>query len=45
VYTNEHNLEWCGFSFGNGQALWNNSDKECGHLYDASGIEVSTYCY
>ena len=44
VYTNEHHPESCGFSFGSGQALWNNGG-DCGHLYDASGAEVSTYCY
>lgn len=44
VYTNEGHPESCGFSFGNGQALWAN-DGECGHLFDPSGAEVSTYCY
>jgi hypothetical protein len=45
VYTNENHPEHCGFSFNNGQALWNNSDRECGHLFDANSAEVSTYCY
>jgi len=44
VYTNEIHPETCGFSYGNGQALWAN-DGECGHLFDANGVEVSTYCY
>lgn len=44
VYTNEQHSESCGFSFGSGSALWANAG-ECGHLYDASGAEVSTYCY
>jgi micrococcal nuclease len=44
VYTNENHPESCGFNFGNGRALWANSG-ECGHLYDANGTEVSTYCY
>lgn len=44
VYTNEHHPESCGFSFGHGQALWNNKG-ECGFLYDASGALVSEYCY
>jgi hypothetical protein len=44
VYTNEHHPETCGFSFSSGQALWKNSG-DCGHLYDGSGAEVSTYCY
>lgn len=44
VYTNEHHPETCGFSFGSGRAIWNNQG-DCGHLYDPSGAEVSTYCY
>lgn len=44
VYTNEHHPEWGGFSFGRGSAIWANKG-ECGHLYDPSGREVSTYCY
>ena len=44
VYTNEDHPEYCGFSFGSGRALWAN-DGECGHLYDAEGVEVSTFCY
>jgi micrococcal nuclease len=44
VYTNEYHPESCGFSFNRGDALWRNSGQ-CGHLFDASGAEVSTYCY
>ena len=44
VYTNELHPESCGFSFGSGQAIWNN-EGDCGHLYDSTGAEVSTYCY
>jgi hypothetical protein len=44
VYTNEYHSESCGFSFGSGQAIWNNKG-DCGHLYDSAGAEVSTYCY
>jgi endonuclease YncB( thermonuclease family) len=44
VYTNENHPESCGFSFGSGQALWNNGG-DCGHLYDSNGVEVSSYCY
>jgi len=44
VYTNEHHPESCGFSFGSGWAIWANKG-ECGHLFDASGREVSTWCY
>lgn len=45
VYTNEYHPESCGFSFGSGHAVWNNSDHDCGHLYDNSGAEVSLNCY
>ncbi len=44
VYTNEVHPEACGFSFGSGQAIWNNGG-DCGYLYDAAGNEVSKYCY
>jgi hypothetical protein len=45
VYTSEDHPEWCGFNFRHtGSALWANGG-ECGHLYDPSGAEVSTYCY
>jgi hypothetical protein len=43
VNTNEVHPGYCGFSFGSGQALWNNRG-DCGHLFDAAGSEVSTYC-
>jgi endonuclease YncB( thermonuclease family) len=45
VYTNEHHPESGGFTFASGGALWNNRDRECGHLYDSTGRKVSTYCY
>ncbi len=44
VYTNENHPDHCGFSFGSGKAIWNNKG-DCGYLYDASGAEVSRYCY
>jgi micrococcal nuclease len=44
VYTNESHPESGGFSFGSGKAIWNNKG-DCGHLYNAEGVEVSTYCY
>lgn len=44
VYTNEIHPETCGFSFGINKAIWANAG-DCGHLYDASGAEVDTYCY
>ena len=45
VYTNQVQADSCGgASFFSGKALWANSG-ECGHLFNASGVEVSTYCY
>lgn len=45
VYTNQVQADSCGgASFGRGDALWANGG-ECGHLFDAAGTEVSTYCY
>ncbi|MEM7028191.1 MAG: thermonuclease family protein [Chloroflexota bacterium] len=44
VYTNEIHPESCGFSFGIGRAIWANKG-DCGHLFNASGQEVSTKCY
>jgi len=44
IYTNENHQDSCGFSFWSGKSLWANGG-ECGHLYNAEGVEVSTYCY
>ena len=44
IYTNENHPEYCGFSFGRGQEIWNNSE-DCGYLYDEEGAQVSKYCY
>lgn len=44
VYTNENHPEYCGFSFGRGDAIWRNSG-DCGYLFEANGAEVSRYCY
>ena len=44
VYTNENHPESCGFSFNNGQAIWNN-DGDCGYLFDNNNQQVSQYCY
>lgn len=44
VYTNEVHSQYCGLSFGIDGAIWYNQG-DCGHLYDASGTEVSRYCY
>jgi len=44
VYTNEYHPEWCGFSYGNGPAIWNNGGG-CAYLRDGTGTLVDTYCY
>jgi LysM repeat protein len=45
VYTNQYHPESCGFSFESDTPIWNNTDADCGRLYDASGALVSEYCY
>lgn len=44
VYTNEIHPESCGFSFGNNQAIWNNTG-DCAILKAANGSIVDEYCY
>jgi hypothetical protein len=44
IFTNEIHAESCGFSFGSGQALWNNGG-DCGYLFNAQGEQVSEFCY
>lgn len=44
VYTNEYHPEWCGFTYQSSYPIWENTG-ECGHLTNATGHEVSTYCY
>jgi hypothetical protein len=44
VYTNEYHPEWCGFSYGSGSAIWNNSGN-CAYLRDSTSVLIDTYCY
>ncbi|MBU0494558.1 MAG: lamin tail domain-containing protein, partial [Chloroflexi bacterium] len=44
IYTNQDHPEWCGFSYGNGWAIWNN-DGDCAYLHDSTGTLVDAYCY
>ena len=44
VYTNENHPEWCGFNWGNGSAIWNNSGDEA-TLKDSSGTVIDTCSY
>lgn len=45
VYTNEIHPEYGGFSFGQGTAVWNNSDPDTAVLYNAQGDEMSRKSY
>lgn len=45
VYTNEIHPEYGGFSFGYGQAIWNNTDPDEAGLYDADGRLISRRSY
>lgn len=45
VYTNEIHLEYGGFSFRSGKAVWNNSSPDTAVLYNAQGQEVSSKSY
>jgi hypothetical protein len=42
VYTNV--VTGCGFSFGSGSAIWNNTG-DCAYLRNSSGSTIDTYCY
>ena len=44
VYTNEVHPEWCGFSYGSGAAIWNNSG-DTATLRDGNGTLVDMYTY
>jgi hypothetical protein len=44
VYTNEYHPDSCGFSYGNGAAIWNNTG-DCGYLRDSGGTQIDSYCY
>lgn len=44
VYTNENHPEWCGFNYGSGSAIWNNSG-DCAYLQNSTGAAIDTYCY
>ena len=45
VYTNEVRIEWGGFSFAYGRAIWNNSNPDVAALSNAQGQEVSRKSY
>jgi hypothetical protein len=44
VYTNQNHAMWCGFNYGSGSAIWNNSG-DCAFLRNGSGTLVDQFCY
>ena len=44
VYTNQNHPEWCGFSYGSGSAIWNNSG-DTAYLRDLNGTLIDEYSY
>lgn len=44
VYTNQNHPEYCGFNYGSGSAIWNNSG-DCAYLRDAASNQIDQYCY
>ena len=45
VYTNEVHPEFGGFTFGYGEAIWNDEEPDIAVLYDAQGLEISRKSY
>ena len=43
-YTNENQPEWCGFSYGSGSAIWNNTG-DTAYLRDGNGTMIDEYSY
>ena len=44
IYTNEYHPESCGFNYGSGAAIWNNTG-DCGYLRDSYSTPIDDYCY
>jgi hypothetical protein len=44
VYTNQIHPNYCGFSYGSGSAIWNNTG-DCASLRNSQGYEISKRCY
>jgi len=44
VYTNEDHPEWCGFNYGSGSAIWNNTG-DCAYLRDSTNTLIDSFCY
>jgi len=44
VYTNQNKPAWCGFNYGSGSAIWNNTG-DCATLKNAGSQDIDEYCY
>jgi hypothetical protein len=44
VYTNQYHPEWCGFNYGSGSPIWNNTG-DCAYLRDSAFTLIYQYCY
>ena len=44
IYTNQSHPEWCGFNYGYGTAIWNNTG-DCGYLRNSNSTLIDDYCY
>ena len=44
VYTNQSHPESCGFNYGSGLAIWNNTG-DCAYLRDSLSTLIDDYCY
>jgi cardiolipin synthase A/B len=44
VYTNENHPEWCGFNYGSGSAIWNNTG-DTASLRNSNGVLIDMYTY
>ena len=44
IYTNEYHPEWCGFNYGSGSAIWNNTG-DTAYLRDGNETLIDEYGY
>jgi len=44
VYTNQNHPESCGFNYGSGSAIWNNTG-DCAYLRNGQANPIDNYCY
>jgi N-acetylneuraminic acid mutarotase len=45
IYTNQSHPELCGFNYGNGSPIWNDTGGDCGYLRDSSSTLINQFCY